>query len=1540
MVSSGRQTCYRQHSEIPVPMYSSTGTMQTFTPKKHGANPSDNFIYLHAQTMVTSLTHFRKDELSSRNPIIWVCHSLGGILTKRALLYSNDLKSAQHEDYRSLYVSTYGMVFLGTPHSGSDVAVWGTVIQAMSDAVIPKSFFHSEPVLLKTLKRDNETLQNINSHFLDIYQRFKIIMAHECHMTDLKAGKMLIVDPSSAGPQLPGVLYFGIEATHSNMCKFDSKNAPGYRTMTSAIKDWVLDAPSVIAVRWRVEDEERFARAQHEIAERMHSWGQSQSQQAILPRDNFRLQSEMSISSISEEQSLLQSPRVLLPAPGESPVEVQNTETEESSIKPTSNDQTSLRGPITVKPALFRPNTHFKGREPELKLLHKMLTDRERRSTGTASVLIQSMPGGGKTQLARQYVFQHKRHHPGGIFWIRAKSVEELEEGYWDIAKATGLVEAEDLDIQLPDDTAIVVEAVRKWFNKTENWLLVLDGVHFDMPNLHTFIPFAKNTSIIYTSTEKAITNDYLFDNPKIIALDSLPLSDARDLLLEEIGKSQPYNADDLDRATELVGLMDRLPLMIHVAGSHLKATKEPLATYLRSFKKRPRAGHLQAYMEVQRQLQDRGFSAALNLMYILAFFGQHVPVELLATGIQALDRSTPVKSRDAESGRNSLSQSVRILISFALIDRNICDETTSGGSSSDRSVDMARDNVDVLHLHGIVQAFFVDTLADMKEADFWLEQAIRVLCRAFDNCESRINDSTTTGLPEDFRRFRMHGKRLLVHIDRFEKRSSDLAHWRSTLMSRLSTTEGIITELRQRVAEADSDAIGRGLITSVFDRLGSLSETDSDTPASGLGMIDYFDASDSSAIPPDASAVPVEFNPYHWHVNYSGEPPRRVLGSPTPSRFGHSLHSTRGDGQNSDSGVKSSLDLAEHRTIRKQSAKRYRDHIGAWRSTSDVVCDPRVTLSRETAKGHFDSSLTTTKVTSHRDAVKAGIKVIKQGLADIASDLSGDNIGSDAAQALDDIYKSSSAHPAQNHTSIAQVLNPSTTRPLFISGNSSYSNARIETNNDSSSVIPAFSYRLGGYSPPTSSYTAATMMRLQDGKWTATAEQPLSTLSSRLPVEDPDVVAETALAGSSETDHKPVSRLPGSQIDKTSAFAPSLAIQSTRASPPAPTEPFSAPLPIPDAPRIESSPVKGYSQSMPQVPMRGSGFASSFGTSTSGISTSRSSPTPVNPRQAYHWEASPSGPSATSAHPPPWTFGPSPSRMPGYTSQPMSRNTSHYSGRARIPDSELLAMPEHDERPPYPGMDPGMYQSSTQGSPGLQLMLHPQSRRPSLVETEPSPNIPILDEIDSMMYRRGLMTPSHTATSLDERGNRASGSWPRQEVATRPLPYPSSRNTAVSRSNSFLARFRGPRSSRGASHSVQPDTSGSQRRAVSAGGRLNHRVRGRLGSPLASPWATSRATSPAGGQQLQPDNTTSATANPVPIPGRSQSVSPGVRLSDGSFVEFGGGFGQETAGSMPRSFRRSSWRLRRGRQQEAREYEEDSETGNVPVVGLGIDQF
>jgi hypothetical protein len=267
-----------------------------------------------------------------------------------------------------------------------------------------------------------------------------------------------------------------------------------------------------------------------------------------------------------------------------------------------------------------------------------MLMDRKRRSEGTSAVLIQCLPGGGKTHLARQYVFQHREDYPGGVYWVRAKSRHELEYWFWRIARneaLRGLVDQRD--VRELRDPRKIVQVVRRWLNAQAEWLVVFDGVQFDTPGLSEFIPDARNTSLIYTSTERAVTGDPRFDNPQVMELGLLTGQQAQDLLLLEMERRRPWSVEDRAMALELVGLMGRLPLMIHVAAQHLKATREPLARYLKSYRSRPKAGDLPAYKAVREQLENRGENAALNLISLLVFFDQHIPVEMLSLGMSCV---------------------------------------------------------------------------------------------------------------------------------------------------------------------------------------------------------------------------------------------------------------------------------------------------------------------------------------------------------------------------------------------------------------------------------------------------------------------------------------------------------------------------------------------------------------------------------------------------------------------------------------------------------------------------------------------------------------------------------------------------------------------------------------------------------------------------------------------------------------------------------------------------------------------------------------
>jgi hypothetical protein len=163
-------------------------------------------------------------------------------------------------------VSTYGILFLGTPHNGSDLAKWGTLLQSICAAVLPKKFFDTSPQLIEALKTNNETLQNINRFFIEIIGRYRVYFFHESKPMDLKGTISFVVDEDSAAPVIEGVERMGIERDHSHMCKFEDENAPGYDVVAEAIQRYAEEAPATISKRWieerRIRDVERREAAQ------------------------------------------------------------------------------------------------------------------------------------------------------------------------------------------------------------------------------------------------------------------------------------------------------------------------------------------------------------------------------------------------------------------------------------------------------------------------------------------------------------------------------------------------------------------------------------------------------------------------------------------------------------------------------------------------------------------------------------------------------------------------------------------------------------------------------------------------------------------------------------------------------------------------------------------------------------------------------------------------------------------------------------------------------------------------------------------------------------------------------------------------------------------------------------------------------------------------------------------------------------------------------------------------------------------------------
>jgi hypothetical protein len=484
---------------------------------------------------------------------------------------------------------------------------------------------------------------------------------------------------------------------------------------------------------------------------------------------------------------------------------------------------------LFIKPAGFRPNSLFVGRETELDKMHTMLFDRKRRAEGTSAVLLHCLPGGGKSCLARQYVYTHLDDFPGGIFWVHAKSLEQMGAGFWDIASKVVIKPSnkDGNDVVCPNSQQIF-SMVHEWFCAHQEWLLVLDGIRFDnTEELKVFIPDSKNSSLIYTSTERSVGGDHHFMNPQVIRLPSLSAEEALKLFLLELDKKSP-TPNEYKYSKELVRRMDFVPLVIHVVAKRLKATEEPLARFARTYATGPKLRDLDTYKDVVGRLTEDKAVEALNLMNILCFFSQYIPFEMVVLGSKALD--VPVKAYESTTGR-TLNNSIKILNRFALVDRS--DQAPIHSSQSSKgSRDYLADDLDVIRLNSVVQDFFTDFLRAENLLPQWVKRAVALFRWSYDTANTRINTKTNAGLVGDYRSYEIHGKRLLQHLSRNEKRSPALKEVREALER---TLNDIQEEIERRTGESSLEiAQGRqdAFRTSIFDRTSSSSDTGPETPS------------------------------------------------------------------------------------------------------------------------------------------------------------------------------------------------------------------------------------------------------------------------------------------------------------------------------------------------------------------------------------------------------------------------------------------------------------------------------------------------------------------------------------------------------------------------------------------------------------------------------------------------------------------------------------------------------------------------------------
>ncbi|GAB1316550.1 hypothetical protein MFIFM68171_06760 [Madurella fahalii] len=188
---------------------------------------SQESIFGHAKTLLSDLARLRN---GVTRPLVFVCHSLGGLVVKEALIKSATYHShGRHPKLGEVYMRTSGVVFMGTPHRGSSKTSIGGIVAGIAKV----SLRRPNTQLLKTLARDSGILEKQRDDFTTISKDLEVV----CIREEVPTGVGLIVPEASASYDGFRVRRDAINANHMDMTKFASQDEEGYKRTLSHIID-------------------------------------------------------------------------------------------------------------------------------------------------------------------------------------------------------------------------------------------------------------------------------------------------------------------------------------------------------------------------------------------------------------------------------------------------------------------------------------------------------------------------------------------------------------------------------------------------------------------------------------------------------------------------------------------------------------------------------------------------------------------------------------------------------------------------------------------------------------------------------------------------------------------------------------------------------------------------------------------------------------------------------------------------------------------------------------------------------------------------------------------------------------------------------------------------------------------------------------------------------------------------------------------------------------------------------------------------------
>ncbi len=157
-------------------------------------------------------------------PVIFITHSMGGLVVKQMLRHAYDFGNPS---WKKIVKQTKGIVFLSTPHSGSNIANWLQYIKG----IIGTS------VSVDELQANDPRLRELNTVYRNHTQLKEIPIIVYCENESTSG--VLVVNNASADPGIPGVVPIPLDENHISIAKPKSNKSRLYLRVKKFIKEHI-----------------------------------------------------------------------------------------------------------------------------------------------------------------------------------------------------------------------------------------------------------------------------------------------------------------------------------------------------------------------------------------------------------------------------------------------------------------------------------------------------------------------------------------------------------------------------------------------------------------------------------------------------------------------------------------------------------------------------------------------------------------------------------------------------------------------------------------------------------------------------------------------------------------------------------------------------------------------------------------------------------------------------------------------------------------------------------------------------------------------------------------------------------------------------------------------------------------------------------------------------------------------------------------------------------------------------------------------------